>query len=147
MLFLMIRRPPRSTLTDTLFPYTTLFRSNSARFCHTNGVSRSQVLKSLMRWPLSRISPSVGWSRPASMRRVVVLPQPLDPIMARNSPSPISRLMDSTAVNLSKRLVTLSSSTRGLVIISASCDGRFARRLAPVPQQQDLREDDKRHGY
>src|SRR3546814_8673455 len=26
--FLMIRRPPRSTLTDTLFPYTTLFRSH-----------------------------------------------------------------------------------------------------------------------
>src|SRR3546814_10329227 len=25
--FLMIRRPPRSTRTDTLFPYTTLFRS------------------------------------------------------------------------------------------------------------------------
>src|SRR3546814_11701913 len=27
--FLMIRRPPRSTLTDTLFPYTTLFRSRA----------------------------------------------------------------------------------------------------------------------
>src|SRR3546814_8382201 len=27
----MIRRPPRSTRTDTLFPYTTLFRSNRAR--------------------------------------------------------------------------------------------------------------------
>src|SRR3546814_6051762 len=27
--FLMIRRPPRSTRTDTLFPYTTLFRSTS----------------------------------------------------------------------------------------------------------------------
>src|SRR3546814_11583766 len=25
--FVMIRRPPRSTRTDTLFPYTTLFRS------------------------------------------------------------------------------------------------------------------------
>src|SRR3546814_17899972 len=25
--FLMVRRPPRSTRTDTLFPYTTLFRS------------------------------------------------------------------------------------------------------------------------
>src|SRR3546814_16384149 len=25
----MIRRPPRSTRTDTLFPYTTLFRSNA----------------------------------------------------------------------------------------------------------------------
>src|SRR3546814_15819852 len=28
--FLMIRRPPRSTRTDTLFPYTTLFRSGDA---------------------------------------------------------------------------------------------------------------------
>src|SRR3546814_17256697 len=26
--FLMIRRPPRATRTDTLFPYTTLFRSS-----------------------------------------------------------------------------------------------------------------------
>src|SRR3546814_667902 len=32
--FLMIRRPPRSTRTDTLFPYTTLFRSpKSTRRC------------------------------------------------------------------------------------------------------------------
>src|SRR3546814_6847726 len=29
--FLMIRRPPRSTRTDTLFPYTTLFRSGRRR--------------------------------------------------------------------------------------------------------------------
>src|SRR3546814_13485891 len=28
--FLRIRRPPRSTRTDTLFPYTTLFRSGAA---------------------------------------------------------------------------------------------------------------------
>src|SRR3546814_20013471 len=31
--FLMIRRPPRSTRTDTLFPYTTLFRSIAGRIC------------------------------------------------------------------------------------------------------------------
>src|SRR3546814_4742631 len=30
LFFLMIRRPPRSTRTDTLFPYTTLFRSTSS---------------------------------------------------------------------------------------------------------------------
>src|SRR3546814_15745557 len=29
--FLRIRRPPRSTRTDTLFPYTTLFRSSRQR--------------------------------------------------------------------------------------------------------------------
>src|SRR3546814_11472801 len=28
--FLMIRRPPRSTRTDTLFPYTTLFKAGSS---------------------------------------------------------------------------------------------------------------------
>src|SRR3546814_7832074 len=33
--FLMIRRPPKSTRTDTLFPYTTLFRSCS------NGISEN----------------------------------------------------------------------------------------------------------
>src|SRR3546814_17293983 len=30
--FLMLRRPPRSTRTDTLFPYTTLFRSMGVDF-------------------------------------------------------------------------------------------------------------------
>src|SRR3546814_7430245 len=30
----MIRRPPRSTRTDTLFPYTTLFRSLGHRLAH-----------------------------------------------------------------------------------------------------------------
>src|SRR3546814_11642121 len=36
--FLMIRRPPRSTRTDTLFPYTTLFRSIGG-----NNVTMTQV--------------------------------------------------------------------------------------------------------
>ena len=31
-IFLMIRRPPRSTLTSTLFPYTTLFRDDNGRY-------------------------------------------------------------------------------------------------------------------
>src|SRR3546814_17231046 len=37
--FLMIRRPPRSTRTDTLFPYTTLFRSKThqGQFARTLG--------------------------------------------------------------------------------------------------------------
>src|SRR3546814_12428273 len=36
--FLMIRRPPRSTRTDTLFPYTTLFRSQPAPAGRRRGV-------------------------------------------------------------------------------------------------------------
>src|SRR3546814_5067066 len=34
----MIRRPPRSTRTDTLFPYTTLFRSVSKRLTINMGL-------------------------------------------------------------------------------------------------------------
>src|SRR3546814_11427386 len=45
--FLMIRRPPRSTRTDTLFPYTTLFRSQSAL----------QPRRSGLRWPWETFPP------------------------------------------------------------------------------------------
>src|SRR3546814_1025501 len=45
----MIRRPPRSTRTDTLFPYTTLFRSGVVAFQHRlnplpSGFSTSSTL-------------------------------------------------------------------------------------------------------
>src|SRR3546814_9827760 len=40
--FLMIRRQPRSTRTDTLFPYTTLFRSDAAAFCR-HGAGRRRT--------------------------------------------------------------------------------------------------------
>src|SRR3546814_18220996 len=41
--FLMIRRPPRSTRTDTLFPYTTLFRSPLRRAAELLGVAMAAV--------------------------------------------------------------------------------------------------------
>src|SRR3546814_12667842 len=37
----MIRRPPRSTRTDTLFPYTTLFRSEDAHDTVAGGLHRA----------------------------------------------------------------------------------------------------------
>src|SRR3546814_5480633 len=42
--FLMIRRPPRSTRTDTLFPYTTLFRSRKSRPRGTGRISATLCL-------------------------------------------------------------------------------------------------------
>src|SRR3546814_15404807 len=71
--FLMIRRPPRSTRTDTLFPYTTLFRSpriNSRvrRACPATGASLSMTTarrmpkgysKSAMR-PVGRCAMAAG---------------------------------------------------------------------------------------
>src|SRR3546814_6614498 len=48
--FLMIRRPPRSTRTDTLFPYTTLFRSLSriwSRLAAQRGLRRFLIARML----------------------------------------------------------------------------------------------------
>src|SRR3546814_2184909 len=42
--FLMIRRPPRSTRTDTLFPYTTLFRSTVLSLPFGKGEGRAEGL-------------------------------------------------------------------------------------------------------
>src|SRR3546814_992694 len=52
--FLMIRRPPRSTRTDTLFPYTPLFRSFTKVYFPTGpkgpndtGLSRKHIVESI----------------------------------------------------------------------------------------------------
>src|SRR3546814_2256553 len=43
--FLMIRRPPRSTRTDTLFPYTTLFRSPHPSGSHQSEEGRGESVR------------------------------------------------------------------------------------------------------
>src|SRR3546814_1785372 len=53
--FLMIRRPPRSTRTDTLFPYTTLFRSAGSRI-------RSRVTRILRSNPGQIVIVGCIWS-------------------------------------------------------------------------------------
>src|SRR3546814_19176705 len=44
VLFLLMRRPPRSTRTDTLFPYTTLFRSLAARGVRRRAIRHRRTL-------------------------------------------------------------------------------------------------------
>src|SRR3546814_12336372 len=67
--FLMIRRPPRSTRTDTLFPYTTLFRSPSflssgcwRRACRRLASRRPQVFQRIAARPprAPTTSPEIG---------------------------------------------------------------------------------------
>src|SRR3546814_2836013 len=70
----MIRRPPRSTRTDTLFPYTTLFRSRSpARALHllqpAIGVAHSGLggrrghrNRRALPWAILFDAFSVGWN-------------------------------------------------------------------------------------
>src|SRR3546814_8601432 len=62
----MIRRPPRSTRTDTLFPYTTLFRSTAIAW--STAASR----------PWSNWWPDASWPGRAEHRRSA-LDQPVHP--------------------------------------------------------------------
>src|SRR3546814_1099783 len=55
LFFLIIRRPPRSTRTDTLFPYTTLFRSGVLLSALFNGIpDKSGMTRRKMAPPSSR---------------------------------------------------------------------------------------------
>src|SRR3546814_11960363 len=52
IIFLMIRLPPRSTRTDTLVPYTTLFRSGRERMPGVGESAREDALVELVGDPL-----------------------------------------------------------------------------------------------
>src|SRR3546814_5788091 len=73
--FLMIRRPPRSTRTDTLFPYTTLFRSwRHCAFwleCKIRAHGRRSVAS--LRTSASRHVPAVQFSPANSRKRTLML--------------------------------------------------------------------------
>src|SRR3546814_14268122 len=71
--FLLIRRPPRSTRTDTLFPYTTLFRSDGQHARHRHRRQR----------PL--IAPTLLWEGPhrARQHRTFARPQ-IQPLRRRS---------------------------------------------------------------
>src|SRR3546814_20027911 len=77
----MIRRPPRSTRTDTLFPYTTLFRSYSSVSFHLASKVEGRIFGTLpergdivvLEHPLTRID---------YIKRVIGLPG--DTIALRN---------------------------------------------------------------
>src|SRR6266496_926587 len=60
-------------------------------------IRRCRGVRSLTRTPPIQISPEVGSSSPAIIRRSVVLPDPEGPRRTRNSPSRLSRSTPTTA--------------------------------------------------
>src|SRR3546814_3933168 len=65
----MIRRPPRSTRTDTLFPYTTLFRSGQARADHGRELSPLRRRETARRVQILPLDEELGAGEPADPGR------------------------------------------------------------------------------
>src|SRR3546814_5166798 len=86
----MIRRPPRSTRTDTLFPYTTLFRSVARAMREESGVLPVVLAGDFERlWPASdrtarigvragQFHATTGYSLAHAVRTASALPAPVD---------------------------------------------------------------------
>jgi hypothetical protein len=73
-----------------------------------------------MSWPSTRIEPEVGFSKPAIMRRMVVLPQPDGPSREMNSPLSKAKLTDLTTVVAPKVLVRLWTSRKAAMVSRGS---------------------------
>src|SRR3546814_18987189 len=76
----MIRRPPRSTRTDTLFPYTTLFRSFATRNAGSGETGRCYFIRrggrSSLRFSGAGIAAGTGNPWPAQGTGAVFEPAP-----------------------------------------------------------------------
>src|SRR3546814_19919801 len=92
LFFLMIRRPPRSTRTDTLFPYTTLFRSSVGDY------RAGDVI-----W-LDRLAPN---NFAAALNRDVLVPRPAGRFL-------FARLIDREKGKLN--LLSFASGARQMVV-------------------------------
>src|SRR3546814_11777193 len=68
----MLRRPPRSTRTDTLFPYTTLFRS------HQFDPAKARKLRIILRFRLGRLDRRAACADELGVGVLHAEPRPVD---------------------------------------------------------------------
>src|SRR6185312_594100 len=107
--------------------------------------------------PSSRILPSVGCSKPAIIRSVVVLPQPDGPSIEKNSPLGMSTSIPSTAATSPKRLTSPTRETSPAIRSPYQSSDVERRHVADHPLARralasgedavaDVAEDDRREG-
>src|SRR3546814_1068074 len=83
----MIRRPPRSTRTDTLFPYTTLFRSpTQAATCAATSLAASLSARPTR-------AGSIGLTGRVAEKRLFIIVAPLSPSRSEEHTSELQSLM------------------------------------------------------
>src|SRR3546814_1530354 len=119
----MIRRPPRYTLTDTLFPYTALFRSGRVVGVETSrGAIRARKIGVAVAGSTSRVAGLAGLRLPIESHVLQAFVsealKPLIPGRSEEHTSELQSLMrNSYAVFCLKKKTTVTSFTNGGYII------------------------------
>src|SRR3546814_1044565 len=101
----MIRRPPRATRTDTLFPYTTLFRSLTAAIW--TGSTEESLRVRLLSIPQHRHAPAIASAPRPAPHGPLVHDKMIAP--ARIAAAPSSRRRPTFSPNTTQALAPVAS--------------------------------------
>src|SRR3546814_3782089 len=120
--FLMIRRPPRSTRTDTLFPYTTLFRSALPAELHAFGKTQQKEAAAFVA--------ATAETRKAGKPRLAIETLPGDAASTRrmrlaiiNDDMPF--LLDSIAATINAHDIAIDRVIHPVVPVELGADGKL----------------------
>src|SRR3546814_18866872 len=122
----MIRRPPRSTRTDTLFPYTTLFRADLPPFSRPADISTGGLIMDIASGPIgdALLETRLG-NKTASLLTMI----DLDGLFAECAPGGgVSPACFAAAVNAVLFPALLARVPSGSAFFSEQC-----ARCAPLP--------------
>src|SRR3546814_17396901 len=141
----MIRRPPRSTRTDTLLPYTTLFRSTIIASLTLDGDVRARfgidpsLARLVRRGDTIRASPTSG--SPAIATSIIAVDPVVDPVT--RLASVFARISASAEIAPGEPLkgdITISSNNSALritqIALLADAGQKFAYTVLPGPAQR-----------
>src|SRR3546814_265175 len=142
----MIRRPPRATRTDPLFPYTTLFRSTSEIPSDTRRSTCHDPISAPRYWTEPEQFPVAG-SDPMMELSSVDLPAPLPPITVTMLPRVTAILAPTTALTLpyrAERSVTCRMECLGLPVLMPHLRVRWMLQPGHGWHQADRRSRNRR---
>src|SRR3546814_19950966 len=100
----MIRRPPRSTRTDTLFPYTTLFRSDQEKAAGFLQTHKPQIQEFLVQ--RSSVNAFDAFSKSLPLEQQGILDKETVRVAPIDTPAQLALLSEDRLTTISVRLKT-----------------------------------------
>src|SRR3546814_1381498 len=153
----MIRRPPRSTRTDTLFPYTTLSRSGFTDVLLTKGAARVYAVDSgtnQLAWKLRQDDRVIVHEQTSA--RILTwehIPEPIDLVVCDASFISLAKVLErplsfaAPSARLIARSEEHTSELQSLMRISYACFCLEKDKKSVIQRQASIRIEDEQKWY